>query len=713
MRETALAYASVLLCGQVWVGSALFTITLCLPWQGASGLAAAALAFFGAQALGFDRPGGSLLFNSLLCGLALGYWVPPGTLTLPTYGALLLLVSFAALAATLIFNHIALILGRVPSMSLPFCTVATSLHWFLRQTHLAPLFPPSLPSFTSLPEFINLWGQSVGAIFFAPQAAVGLAMTAVLLGCSRFHLLHGIFGFAVSVFFLRTFSYPPADAAWLHLNCILTAMAIGGVFFIPSRLSLLMAMAGSCLCAFVSLASLHILQLADAPVLTLPFNLTTLAMVAALRWRTHTHGLRPVTSDGPSPEASLRADRLLATRFPEPEIPSIAPPFDGEWIVTQGFDDEITHLGAWRHALDFELASLTHEPFRPESNSLEDFPSLGAPIIAPAHGLILRAISDVRDNPIGGNNLDENWGNSVLIEIAPQLYVQLSHFRCGGLRVREGERVRRGQLLGYLGNSGRSPFPHLHLQMQTQPEIGAATIPFRLHDYRTPSEKWTYQFRELPIKGQIVAGSRPVTWPICPVEGRTQRYRVFTADGVRLETINQSLEPAGIVSWRSSTGGAELRTQVFDGVLIPISYTGSHSSLLSLFWLAGRLPLSSVQGLQWSEVADSSFLRGSFAQCVDDFAGAYFPRPLPKISGETILFDRKLRAMTISCTIQKTQQARVDGRLELHFRDGLQLVSAHLETPSDWMHVLALDALPDSKSKSPSPSSPQGVLMSE
>lgn len=713
MRETALAYATVLLSGQVWVGFALLAITLYLPWQGATGLASAVLAFCGAKALGFARPGGSLLFNSLLCGLALGCWVPPRTLPWPAYGALLVMVSFAALAATLIINNIFLVLGGVSSMSLPFCAVATALHWFLRQTHLAPLFSPALPSFTSLPEFVTLWGQSVGAIFFAPQALVGLAMTVVLLAGSRFHLLHGALGFAVSVFFLRTFSYPPADAAWLHLNCILTAMAIGGVFFLPSRLSLVMALAGSGLCAFVGLASLHILQLADAPVLTLPFNLTTLALVAALRWRTQTCGLLPATSPGLSPETSLRSARLLAARLPEPEIPSIAPPFEGEWIVTQGFDDEITHRGAWRHALDFELASLTHEPFRPESTSLEDFPSYGAPVIAPAPGLVIRAINDVPDNPIGGHNLDENWGNSLLIEIAPQLYVQLSHFRCGGLRVREGERVRRGQLLGYLGNSGRSPFPHLHLQMQTQPEIGAATIPFRLRDYRTPQEKWTYRFCDLPIKGQVVAGSRSVNWPICPLEGRSQTYRVFTAEGMHEETITQSLEAGGLVHWRSSRGEAELRTQVFDGVLIPLSYTGSHHSLLSLFWLAGRIPLSSVQGLQWTETADGSFLQGALAQGIDDFASAYLPRPLPEIHGETLVFDRKLRVMTVSCIFREARRASATRRLELHFRDGFRLNAAHLETPTEWMHVIALEPLPDAAPKSPSPFSVPGALMAE
>ena len=36
----------------------------------------------------------------------------------------------------------------------------------------------------------------------------------------------------------------------------------------------------------------------------------------------------------------------------------------------------------------------------------------------------------------------------------------------GSVRVRVGQRVRRGQVLGRLGNSGASATPHLHMQVQ-------------------------------------------------------------------------------------------------------------------------------------------------------------------------------------------------------------------------------------------------------
>jgi murein DD-endopeptidase MepM/ murein hydrolase activator NlpD len=43
--------------------------------------------------------------------------------------------------------------------------------------------------------------------------------------------------------------------------------------------------------------------------------------------------------------------------------------------------------------------------------------------------------------------------------------------------VKSGDRVRRGQVLGLLGNSGNSTGPHLHFQVSSSPE-GGNGLPF-------------------------------------------------------------------------------------------------------------------------------------------------------------------------------------------------------------------------------------------
>ena len=50
-------------------------------------------------------------------------------------------------------------------------------------------------------------------------------------------------------------------------------------------------------------------------------------------------------------------------------------------------------------------------------------------------------------------------------------FVVLAHLRQGTLRVGEGDRVRKGDLLARVGNSGNTTMPHLHLQVQTHVEL--------------------------------------------------------------------------------------------------------------------------------------------------------------------------------------------------------------------------------------------------
>ena len=55
-------------------------------------------------------------------------------------------------------------------------------------------------------------------------------------------------------------------------------------------------------------------------------------------------------------------------------------------------------------------------------------------------------------------------------------------------KVRKGDSVKQGELLAYVGNSGRSPIPHIHFQIQATPFIGSETLDYPLHNYVIKSE---------------------------------------------------------------------------------------------------------------------------------------------------------------------------------------------------------------------------------
>jgi murein DD-endopeptidase MepM/ murein hydrolase activator NlpD len=65
------------------------------------------------------------------------------------------------------------------------------------------------------------------------------------------------------------------------------------------------------------------------------------------------------------------------------------------------------------------------------------------------------------------------------MEIGDGLFAFYAHMQPGSLRVKVGDKVRRGQVLGLLGNTGNSTEPHLHFQIcNASSELGSEGLPY-------------------------------------------------------------------------------------------------------------------------------------------------------------------------------------------------------------------------------------------
>jgi murein DD-endopeptidase MepM/ murein hydrolase activator NlpD len=71
-------------------------------------------------------------------------------------------------------------------------------------------------------------------------------------------------------------------------------------------------------------------------------------------------------------------------------------------------------------------------------------------------------------------------GNHLVLDIGNGRYVLYAHMRKGSVQVQVGDVVRRGQVLGQVGDSGNSGEPHLHIQIQNTP-----TFDVESHKIRT------------------------------------------------------------------------------------------------------------------------------------------------------------------------------------------------------------------------------------
>lgn len=76
----------------------------------------------------------------------------------------------------------------------------------------------------------------------------------------------------------------------------------------------------------------------------------------------------------------------------------------------------------------------------------------GTPIYATGDGVVLKA-----DNSLSGygNHIEINHGYGYVT-----LYAHLSKYNC-----RRGQKVKRGDIIGYVGSTGRSEAPHLHYEV--------------------------------------------------------------------------------------------------------------------------------------------------------------------------------------------------------------------------------------------------------
>ena len=115
------------------------------------------------------------------------------------------------------------------------------------------------------------------------------------------------------------------------------------------------------------------------------------------------------------------------------------------------------------------VGTVDGKSYRGDRSRLENFFIFGQPLVAVADGRVTEAVDAHPDLPVGGNTWHDMAGNHVIIDIGDGHYVLYGHMKLGSLRVRVGDQVRRGQLIGQVGDSGNSDEPHLHIQVQNKP----------------------------------------------------------------------------------------------------------------------------------------------------------------------------------------------------------------------------------------------------
>jgi urea transporter len=626
------------------LGIILLLVSFFNPVSGFAGLGCVILSLLITKLLmphGEDRRMGIYSFNSLLLGIAFGAF----------FQVNLMFISWLIIACCMVVVTTIIISQRLGKLGLPMLSLSFILIFWLVLLASNSIFNTGLLQKSSslleeiytgpgnlagaegylaaaLPQLLSLFFRSLSAVLFQHNIIAGLLIGTGILIHSRIAFSLLVISFLAACGFNSITHTYPEGISYYHLgaNLMMASMAIGSFFTIPSLRSYLLAVLSIPLGfilinAFTTLMALHAL-----PIFSLPFCVINISLLYFLMLIGHSPKLQLTTVQHYSPEKNLYHVLNLQNRLNDLKYIRLNLPFMGYWTVSQGYNGAITHKGEWGQALDFVITDDEQKTFQYPGTLPEHFYCFNKPVLACGDGIVELVVNHVEDNDIGEENLKENWGNTVVIRHTAGLYSKLSHLKKNSIKVKPGDAVKQGDLLGFCGNSGRSPEPHLHFQLQATPYIGSKTLAYplayyfsktnnqnRLESYIIPNENELISNPEINASLKKAFDLQPgFVMKLTAKNGITEEWEIFK------DTLGQSYiysKNTGAVAYFINNGTMFYFT----------SFYGDKTSLLHYFYLAAYKVIFNDAGhIQANDEFPLSFTGNRALLWLQDFAAPFY-----------------------------------------------------------------------------------------
>ena len=198
-------------------------------------------------------------------------------------------------------------------------------------------------------------------------------------------------------------------------------------------------------------------------------------------------------------DSAIHAMEVAVTQIPETNKLTFGFPFKkkGKWLY-----EAKSHKGAryitegrvtypQRFAIDWTLIDDNGNFAKNDIKNNENWETYGVELISVADGKVV----EVKDGIIENVPLSEEMairitretigGNYVIIDIGNNCYAFYGHLIPNSLKVKVGDTVKKGQIIGLLGNSGNSDSPHLHFHLETKSNafFGGEGIPYHFDKF--------------------------------------------------------------------------------------------------------------------------------------------------------------------------------------------------------------------------------------
>ena len=493
------SYSAILFSQSHIYGFVLLLLSMLNPCAGIYGLISCISVNLLAKCLHLDTfkiQSGYYGFNAVLTGIAIGSLFSFNTFSLfVLFASTLLIIQLCVMAEGIFQKYL------LPYLSIPFLITLWGVMLSSQQTDdptgfgltMAQNTPYNNVIITEINEFlqvhapsvINEYLQSLSFVFFQYSLFTGLIVAIGLILFSRvafiftainFSIAHLLFSIINGYIFNLPFYY-------FGFNFIFTSIAVGCYYVVPSFKSLFWTLMLIPMQYLFIFASSRLLTYFYLPTYTFAFCTTSILYLYLLKRQSNHLNPEIALYLEDTPEKLIYNTSVNNRRLAFCQYIPIGLPFLGVWKVTQGTNGKYTHQKEWKDAWDFAITDTEGKEYKESGYKLEDYYSYASPVVAPADGIVEYYENSVEDNEPGEDNDSKNWGNYIIIKHATGLYSAICHLKKGSIRCTIGQHLLKGEPIALCGNSGHSPYPHIHYQMQASPIIGAATISYPISDY--------------------------------------------------------------------------------------------------------------------------------------------------------------------------------------------------------------------------------------
>ncbi|MCE8008488.1 M23 family metallopeptidase [Aestuariivita sp.] len=195
---------------------------------------------------------------------------------------------------------------------------------------------------------------------------------------------------------------------------------------------------------------------------------------------------------------------VISAAGPLAADPFLDLPIDCELGKTCFIEDFVDTAPQQGQSADYTCGLNTRDGHRGTDFALLSFETIqqGVAVLAAAGGTVLRVRDSMPDDRLMPDVNDSNaCGNAVLIAHENGYETLYCHLRLGSVRVAPGDPVQAGDPLGYVGLSGRTTHPHLHLSVLKD---GLTVDPFQPDTVQTCGTGSTSLWNDTPIYHQPI-----------------------------------------------------------------------------------------------------------------------------------------------------------------------------------------------------------------